>query len=362
MKKTIITILFASINFFLFGQAKPDWMDNDARNAKFPPNAFFTGFAQRVVEKGVAQETEQAKLDAQADLTKQIRLLIKTTTQSNIAAQSVNGQYDERESFENKSSSETKAELVSAKTDTWFDQKANTVYAFAYAARADLIAFYTQQINVDLNKVETAIEVSSQLVEVGKKMSARRKIDDAKQVLGGVTAYRDMLVAVDAAADETALQTDRFNNLQRTVEKLLTTLEQSTFVYVDCQFDYKGYKDDAFSSDPGILCDIIKQALSENECSVTENKDEADYELNMTTYTTQRSDGKGQYGIISYYANAKGSLYNRLTQKVTANFSILNDADAYAAGRSAEDAATKAFKLPALKNKILEKILPKIKN
>jgi hypothetical protein len=33
-----------------------------------------------------------------------------------------------------------------------------------------------------------------------------------------------------------------------------------------------------------------------------------------------------------------------------------------AAGKSPEAAATKAFKLPALKNKILEKILPKIKD
>jgi hypothetical protein len=44
------------------------------------------------------------------------------------------------------------------------------------------------------------------------------------------------------------------------------------------------------------------------------------------------------------------------------DFSILNDPEAYSAGRSAEDAATKAFKLPELKEKVLGKILPKIKD
>jgi hypothetical protein len=84
---------------------------------------------------------------------------------------------------------------------------------------------------------------------------------------------------------------------------------------MDCRHEYKGYKNDAFSSDPDIFCDIIIQALSENDCSVTDNKEEADYELTLITSTTQRSDGKGQYGIISYYANVKGSLYNRMTRK-----------------------------------------------
>jgi hypothetical protein len=58
----------------------------------------------------------------------------------------------------------------------------------------------------------------------------------------------------------------------------------------------------------------------------------------------------------------KGTLYNRMTKKKTVDFSIFNDPNAYAAGKSPEDAATKAFKLPALKQKILEKVLSKMKN
>jgi hypothetical protein len=193
-------------------------------------------------------------------------------------------------------------------------------------------------------------------------MWAFRKCVAAAKLFAGITRYQDLLAAVNAGAGDDALQTERSNELQHTIAQALIDLEQSTFVYVDCQYELKNNQDDAFSSDPGILCDIIKQALSENECSVVDDDVEADYTLTLTAYTTQRTDGRGQYGIISYYANVKGSLYNRLTKKKTADFAILNDPDVYAAGRSPQDAATKAFKLPALKGKILEKILPKIKN
>ena len=139
-------------------------------------------------------------------------------------------------------------------------------------------------------------------------------------------------------------------------------IPSSAKVFLNCSYEFKGYKDDAFSSDPGIFCDIISQALSEKDCEVTDNKEDADYELTLVTSTTQRSDGKnGQFPILSYYANVKGTLYNRSTQTKTV-FSFLNDPDSYAAGKSPEDAATKAFKLPELKDKVMDKILPKIKN
>jgi hypothetical protein len=236
------------------------------------------------------------------------------------------------------------------------------IYAFAAVRRADLSAFYQKQITLDLNKVESALGIAEQLTAAGKKMSAFRECSNAAKLFAGITLYQDLLAAVNAEASNEALQTERCNILQQTLAQELINLEQSTFVYVDCQYEFKGYRDEAFSDDPEIICDIVKQALSENECSVVDDEGEADYTLTLIAYTTQRSDGSGTYGIISYYANVKGSLYNHLTKKKTVDFSIINDPSVYAAGKSPEIAATKAFKLPALKQKILEKILPKIRN
>ena len=368
--KKILFLLWLISPLVAFAQANlPAWTQDAYRESNYPSSEWYTGFARDRMQAGnnAGNALKTLEKDAQNQLAESIIVTVEGDTRVE------NASYQYQHSGKNSEvittnyrqavRTATTATTVKTETKSYHDQSTGMIYAFAAVKRADLSAFYSKQIDVDLNKVENAIDVSEQLTAAGKKMNAHRKIEEAKQIIDAVLYYRDLLVAVNAGrVDENLLQTKRVRNLQSAVTQLLIKLEQSTFVYVDCSHEFKDYKNDAFSSDPGILCDIITQALSENDCSITENIDEADYELTLVTSTTQRSDGKGQYGIISYYANVRGSLYNRMTQKQTASFSILNDPDAYSAGRSPEDAATKAFKLPALKNKVLEKILSKIKN
>jgi hypothetical protein len=174
-----------------------------------------------------------------------------------------------------------------------------------------------------------------------------------------------------ASSRPTRIDVNDWNAIEKSCENVTASLfgergssnrsDGSTFVYVDCQFEQKGGIHDVFAGDPGILCDIVKSAISENDCNVTDNRDEADYELTLIASTTQRSGGSGQFSLISYYANVRGNLYNRLTGKKTLDFAFLNDPEAYATGATPEAAATKAFKLPKLKEKLMDKILTKIK-
>ena len=364
MQKIVVIVFFTTVSLALFGQEKPLWLDENQRERQYPSNTYFTGFAygEKSPNKEVQEIIQQLKTDAQADLSKKIRLQISSKSQSTMATVNNNGRYQENESFFNQSITQSNAEVVGIKTESYYNPVTKMVYAFAVVKRSDLIAFYQKQINLDLNKVETTLTIAEEYLNAGKKISAFDKCEEAKKMLDALNFYRNLLIAIDGNADDNNLQIERTNKLIRTIEQALITLEQSTFVYLNCQYELKGYKNDAFSSDPGIFCDIITQALSENQCSVTDNKEEADYELTLITSTTQRSDGKGDYGIISYYANVKGSLYSRMTQKKTVEFSIFNDPDAYSVGKSAEDAASKAFKLPELKKKVLDKILLKIKD
>ena len=368
MKVYLYLFLLAGISFVASAQnTPPSWTQDTARERSYPAQEWYTGFVRDLLKTGanVATMLRTLERDAQNQLAESIIVTIEGDTRMENASRQVQsgGRSAELITTDYRQAVRTATAATTVKTEvkSYHNPTTGELFAFAAVQRAELSAYYRMQINVDLNKVETAISTSDQLVAAGKKMSARRKIEEAKQILGSVTFYSDLLVAVDANSDENSLQTARSSDLMRTVQRLLIQLEQSTFVYMNCTYEYKGYKDDAFSSDPGIMCDIIAQALSENECSVTDNRDEADYELTLITSTTQRSDGKGN-NLLSYYANVKGALYNRMTQKKTVDFSILNDPDAYAVGRSPEDAATKAFKKTELKDRVLEKILPKIKD
>ncbi len=346
----------------------PAWIQTAVRERNYPADEWYTGFAREKLKPNAdaAIALKSLERNAQNALAESIIVTIDGHTEvENTSTQLQAG--DKRAEviateYKQAVTAATKATTVKSEVKSWHDPQSGMLYAFAAVKRSDLAAFYKKQINLDLNKTEIGIGVSEQMVAAGKKMSARRKIEECQKILAGVSYQSDLLAAVDAEVNDDDLQTQRAKELHRNVEQLLINLEKSTFIYIECSYERKGQPHDAFSSDPAILCGFITQALSENECSITNNKNEADYELTLITSTSLRSDGSGKYGLISYYANAKGTLYNRLTKKRVVEFAILNDAEAYAAGKTPEDAATKAFKLPEVKDKVLNKILPTIKN
>jgi hypothetical protein len=367
--KKLLWMLCALLSLPVYGQMDaPLWIQDIYREQNYPAEHWYTGFSRDRLKAGAIAGAALKTLerDAQNQLAESIIVNIEGATQvenTSVAIQTGNKSAEQiTTGYRQAVRTATAATTVKSEVKSYHDPASGTLYAFAAVRRTDLAAYYQKQINNDLNRVDVALETAEQLVAAGKKMSAFRQCGTAKKTLDGIAHYQDLLTAVDATASADALQQDRSAALQHTLNRKLITLEQSTFVFINCKYEHKGRKDDAFDDNPGIICDIISQALSENDCSPVDDPAEADYELTLTASTTQRSDGSGAYAIISYYANVKGSLYNRLTQKKTADFSILNDPDAYSAGKSPQDAAMKAFKLPALKNRILEKILPKIKN
>jgi hypothetical protein len=367
--KIILTVLLAGLPFGIYGQAtSPLWTQDEYREQNYPAGEWYTGFVRDKLKAGaeVRKTLKSLEQDAQNQLAESIIVKIEGNTKVENSSQSIQSGSSQAEvitsDYQQAVRTATKATTVKSEVKSYHEPSSGMLYAFAAVRRADLAAFYQKQIEVDLTKIETAMSLAEQLAAAGKKMSASRKCHEANTFFAGITLYQDLLIAVNTEAGENALHIERSKKLQQSIAQAIINLEQSTFVYVDCKYEYKGSRDDAFSSDPGIICNIVKQALSENDCSVVNDAAEADYTLTLTAYTTMRSDGTGAQGIISYYANVKGSLYNHLTEKKTADFAFLNDSQAYATGKSPEIAATKAFKLPALKEKILEKILPKIKN
>jgi hypothetical protein len=359
MKKCNIFLCCLLVTLTLFGQTPPRWINDAWRESSYPKNVYYAAFLS---EDATSRETPA---QAQARMEIAVKRKVSENIRVQVRSQQIMKEEDygtvESSSAYNREEIQTSsdAEIIGLKVESYYDGAKKQIYAFAYVNKAELADYYHKQINLDLSKVDMALGISEQLIASGKKISASKKCSEVKEVFNDVLYCQEILIAI--GADKDVLQAGRSENLQRQVNQLLLNLEQSTFIYVDCQFEQKGGAHDVFVSDPGILCDMVKGAISENDCSVTDNKEEADYELTLIASTTQRSSGSGQFGIISYYANVRGNLYNRLTRKKTIDFSILNDPDAYATGATPEAAATKAFKLPKLKDKLLDKILAKIK-
>lgn len=351
-------MLLFSLPCMLIGQTKPLWLDADVRNLQFSTETYYTGFAEIIVSDGnFTKATELAKQTALGELSERVIVSVNAETKSETKSETTNennsGQSEKiRSKFVSTIFTNSKTEIAGSSLETYTDKVIKTVSAFVRVRKSDLYIYYKNLIDRNLNKIDSDLSAMEDLISAGKKMSARRKVENAQYILTDISYLQYIVMAINA--DENVMQTRRTNTLQQIVNQKLIALEKSTYVFLNCLWE--GNKNE----NPNLICGIITQALSVNDCSITNNSNEADYELTLIASTTQRSDASARNGVISYYANLRGTLYNHHTQKNTVEFIIINDVDCYAVGRNAQDAITKAFLLPELKNKIIGQIITKL--
>lgn len=345
-----ILILLTS-PLLLIGQTRPLWIDGDVRNLQFPNETYYTGFSEISVNDGdFTKATERAKRNALGELSERVIISVNTEKKSQITSEEESEQPEKiRSIFVARISTNSKTDIIGSTLETYTDKVTKDVFAFVRVKKSDLFIYYKNQIDKNLNRIDSDLLEVESLISAGKKMSAQRKIENIQNTLSDISYFQDIIIAINA--NENALQTQRTSLLLQQVNQRLISIKQSTSIFMNCL--WKGDE----TENPNLICGIIAQALSENNCTITDSQYEADYELRLTASTMQRSDISKKNGIISYYANLQGSLYNYRTMTKTVEFNIINDVDCYAVGRNGQDAIVKAFLLPELKEKILKKIM-----
>lgn len=343
----------------------PDWTIDGYRELNYPTEQYYTGYVIERISPNASLGDELKKIEdiARTSMAESIIVHIQSNAQlitQRDALQS-NGQFSEQiiSAYKQQISTSTNAKTAGVEVRSYYDPSLNMGYAFAFVQREKLGEYYKNQIELMLQKASAILESVDELVSVGKKIPAREKCTDGIKVLQDIEQFR-VLYSVVIGANDIALQTDRYMATLRLTEQKMLALEQSTRVYVTCSWAAKNFPE--YNGQAIVVEDLVKQSLSRQECSIVDDGSEADFILTMTASTSQRSDGSGAYGIISYYANVQGTLKNCHTNKTVASFVILNNPHAYSAGKTDAVAISKAFKLESLYKEIMDAIMPKIKN
>jgi len=307
MKKIFLLFLFALATINLFSQGKPDWVDIDFRNMKFPVNVYFTGFAYgEISPKQTRQDAiNQLITDAQADLIKKIRLQISAKSQTKIEAVSNSGKYDENETFTSQATTESNAEIVGMKTESYYDAKEKLVYAFAYAKKNELFDYYKSSLSINLTQIEGIIKTAQDLEAEREKAKARQQLENAKPLFSKARYAQEMLTAIDANTTPEELQLKKTESLYNQFTQMQAKLAQAVHIYVVSNEDLFGERVD-------IVTNKIKADLAAKGCSFTKER-EADFKLNIKA-TTRSSTTQG--GIVFCYADTSVELYDIHKQKV----------------------------------------------
>jgi hypothetical protein len=347
MRKIATVLLCLIFSVCAFGQQKPDWLDEDLRNMKFPANTFYTGFVSYELQGNVLQNvTEQATTEAQADLVKKIRMQISSKTQSRLSAISENGQYNESEIFLNQSETEANAEVVGIKTATYFDSKTNIVYAFAYANKYELIGYYKSNLSLNVNQIDLLLQTAQNLETNREKAKARKQLEMAQPLFSKVVYAQDMLTAIDGNATPDDLQQTKIKMLYADVTQMLARLAQAVYVYVESNENLFGQRVD-------IVANKLKAELAVNGCSFVENSGQADFllEINVATRMTS-NDGE----TVFCYADTQVKLYDTHKQKT-----VYSDEIAQKGGSNTKDKAGRKA-MENVVTQIITKIINWIKN
>ena len=356
--RSLLVFLFAVIPSFLLGQTiTPNWLNEDYRAFNYHTEAWYSGFAMDRITEGeqLIVALQRVENSARNKLVEQIQISIESNSTLVSSSTSIsNGSIRNEQitiDYKQDIHTTTSASAVGVEVKSHFDSNNNIVYAFAYVERNQLANYYINQEEAIFKHIESELNIVDDLVETGQKIIALQRCENLKVQLNTSKDYRSLISAIEGT--ETAYS-ERYIMLSEIVEKLLFSLQQSTKVFVRCVWRCVEYPQYEYIAD--IVKENIETMLSSNNCAIVSESLGADYILDLTLSTTQRSDGSDEYAIISYYANLTGKLVNTHTNKQVVNISLNQDPRLYSAGKNDAQAVSKAFKSQSL-SKVLKEIL-----
>jgi hypothetical protein len=290
MKHLLLSASFVLVSLALFGQeVPPDWLDRTEREFVYPNRTFITGFAsERLAANADVDEVKNhLAAEAKRQLSESIRLKIESETRTSDHSLQAGGREEIVSSYDAAVRASSNTEVVGVKTDTYFDSKKQTVYAFAYVNKHELAGYYKAQIGMLVAQAESALRTAEQLERSDEKAKARKQCEGAVPLLEQVRYAQGLLTAI-ASADSESLQQAKSEALRGTAAQMQARLAQAVYVYVES-------KETNFGQTVHLLEPKLKAELSKHGCSFTTDRYDADWMLNIEASTRRGSETNGIY-------------------------------------------------------------------
>ena len=344
MKQTIRILLWLLVGcapLALEAQVPPAWLHPQVREANYPPEVYFSEFTEGNLRAGenVSELLDRLKSDAKRGTAGNIRTLVESVVEKTERQTAYGHDLRFYSVYQDCTRQTANADIANIYTMSYYDEQRRWGYAFAYVEKSELETYYRAQIGNQLQQVENAIALSASLFESGQKAHARKVCEDALSSLSKAEFAQDLLTAV-VPGDTMGMQQSRFAQDKNTLLQSLIDLEQSIYVYLQCT-------ETNFGQTVHILGHELKRILANEQCSLIENPEDADFVVTVTA-TTREHDGNVVHGDgVNKFSlsDVEVEVYNNLKQKVvySESVSVKNNGD----GATYESAGRNALKRSA---------------
>ena len=165
----LLTPLFLLLTPSSFAQS-PAWLDFSQRKLAYPDAEYFTGFGIAKVNKN---ETMEEKLKTAESYARQgLSESVKVTVQSTAVHQVEEKDRKIADDYKQSVASFSNVSLSGLKTETWFDKKSKTAYAFTWVNKQELADICKNQMNLHTSQLESKLKEANQLFSSGQKQKA----------------------------------------------------------------------------------------------------------------------------------------------------------------------------------------------
>ena len=339
--KRLLIIVCLLLPLALFAQTPPAWLYSQVREASYPPDVYFSEFNEGNLRAGedVSTLLDRLKSDAKRGTAGNIRTLVESVVEKTERQTSYGHDLRFHSVYQDFTRQTANADIANIYTMSYYDEQRRWGYAFAYVEKSELVTYYRAQIGNQLQQVENAITLSASLFKSGQKAHARKVCEDALSLLSKVEFAQDLITAI-VPGDTTGMQQSRFAQDKKTLLQSLIDLEQSIYVYFHCT-------ETNFGQTVRILGPELKRILANEQCSLTDEPEEADFVVTITASTREHDgnvvfgDGVNKYSL----ADVEVEVYSNLKRKVVydESISVKNNGD----GATYESAGRNALKRAA---------------
>ena len=311
MKKIVTTAFFMVVSLALLGQGqeKPLWLNESGREKHYPSYLYISGFAQGNLSQNKSLEDVEQLIKEQAKnkLLENFCTQISSIKKIEIVASNSDGQYKESETFSVESITKSMAKIAGMKTELYYNPKSNSVYAFAYVLRNDLINYYDAHIKdivndmgkiVDLKPITSSVEHKNRIQKYHNEASIYDSLSE------DIKEYKGYLKCIGNNEDK-LYEINKILDLLENNKDYLSKLKIS--VYVNCKVE--NYSNEFCT----VISNRVTAQLEKNGCVIeNEAASKADFCLNVALVDFE---AKPRDPFLFYYAALQYELIDVRTGK-----------------------------------------------
>lgn len=221
----------------------PEWTNESFRKMKYPEKDFLSGYASEPNIKKEEPGFLLGRLETYAKNRLNESVIVSVQSVTNLDVTETNNQVIQY--FKTSAASYSNLNLTGLKTETFYDTKAKTGYAFVYARKSDIETLYRNKVNTLKDQVSGIIKSAIQITRSGNIPKASelyfscypvlRQIEEAQSVLASLSSGKilpenfqineinTLKFSVDSAVN--ALFSNQNNTLSDQVYFLVNTLK-----------------------------------------------------------------------------------------------------------------------------------------